>query len=79
MKTRYYPAQTVVKEALCDCGGMLKYVKSDFSRPKFSWLHSCDKCNKQYWLDNRYPLTDYLVSVNNPLNIQTDPIQFEEV
>lgn len=80
METRYYPAQTIVKEALCDnCGKILKYVKSDFSRPKFSWLHWCEKCNKSYWLDNRYPLIDYLVDPNTPLlQFETDPIQFEE-
>ena len=80
METRYYPAQTIIKEALCDnCGKILKYVKSDFSRPKFSWLHWCEHCNKSYWLDNRYPLTDYLVDTNTPLlQFRADPIQFEE-
>lgn len=80
METRYYPAQTIVKEALCDnCGEILKYIKSDFSRPKFSWLHQCEKCKKQYWLDNRYPLTDYLVDTNTLLlQFETDTIQFEE-
>ena len=79
METRYYPAQTIVKEALCDnCGTILEYVKSDFSKPKFSWLHCCKKCGKSYWLDNRYPLTDYLVYTNTQLlQLETDPIQFE--
>ena len=80
IETRYYPAQTVLKEALCDnCGRILRYVKSDLARQKFSWLHYCEKCNKQYWLDNRYPLTDYIVDTNTPLlQFKTDPIEFEE-
>jgi uncharacterized protein with PIN domain len=80
METRYYSAQTIAKEALCDeCGTILKYVKSDFSRKKFSWLHWCEKCHKKYWLDNRYPLIDYLIDTNTPLlQFKTDPIQFEE-
>ena len=80
METRYYPAQTIVKEALCDnCGAILKYVKSDFSKPKFSWLHCCEKCHKEYWLDNRYPLIDYIVDTSTLLqHIETNPIQAEE-
>lgn len=80
METRYYPAQTIAKEALCDnCGTILKYVKSDFNKPKFSRLHWCEKCHKEYWLENRYPLIDYLVDTNTPLlQFETDPIQFEE-
>ena len=80
MKTRYYPAQTIVKEALCDnCGAILKCVKSDFSKPKFSWLHCCEKCHKKYWLDDRYPLIDYIVDTNTHLlHLETNPIQAEE-
>ena len=80
METRYYTAQTILKEALCDnCGKMLRYVKSDFSRKDFCWLHWCEKCNKKYWLNNRYPLVDYLVDPNTPLlQLPADPIPFEE-
>lgn len=80
METRYYTAQTILKEALCDnCGKALKYVKSDFSRKDFCWLHWCQKCNKKYWLNDRYPLVDYLVDLNTPqLQLPTDPIPFEE-
>jgi uncharacterized protein with PIN domain len=80
MKTIYHPAQVIIKDALCDnCGHSLKYVKSDFSRQKFCWLHFCEKCHKSYWLDNRYPLTDYMVDLSNTLtNIKTDPIECEE-
>lgn len=61
------------------CETILKYVKSDFSKPKFSWLHCCEKCHKEYWLDNRYPLIDYIVDTNTPLlHLETNPIQPEE-
>lgn len=80
METRYYPAHTIAKEALCDnCGAILKYVKIDFSKPKFSWLHCCEKCHKEYWLDNRYPLIDYIVDTSTLLlHLETNPIQAEE-
>ena len=79
MITKYYKAEPVMKEALCDkCKSPLKFLRSDFSRPVFSWLHACEKCGQKYWLDNRYPLTDYLVDMNRPLDINTDPIVYEE-
>lgn len=80
MKTQYYPAQVYAKEALCDnCGQPLKYIRSDFSRPRFSWLHHCEKCGAQYWLDNRYPLIDYGINFNAPLEYKTDSIEYEPV
>lgn len=78
LETKYFPAKTIVKYAVCECGSVVKYVKSDFSKQKFCWLHACEKCKKEYWLDNRYPLTDYIVDLTNPLtNIETEPIPFE--
>jgi len=80
METKYYPAETVVKEALCDvCKSILRFVRSDFERDEhYNWLHTCDNCGKNYWLDNRYPMTDSLVDLKRPLSIETDPIQYQE-
>lgn len=79
MKTRYYESTPILKEALCDnCGAILRYVRSDMSRDTLCWLHTCDGCGKSYWLDNRYPYTDYIVDTSRPLDIKTDPIEGEE-
>lgn len=79
MITRYYPAETILKHAICDnCGAILRYVRSDFGRGKLAWLHTCDKCGKSYWLDNRFPCADYIANTSRPLDIRTDPIESEE-
>ncbi len=79
MITRYYPAETILKEAICDnCGAILQYARSDFSRGTLCWLHTCNGCGKSYWLDNRYPCTDYIVNTSRPLDFKTDPIESEE-
>jgi uncharacterized protein with PIN domain len=79
MKTKYFKCTPILKQALCDnCGAILRYVRSDFSRGALSWLHACDRCGKEYWLDNRYPYADYLCQTNQPLDIATDPISGEE-
>lgn len=79
VKAKYYSCTPILKEALCDnCGAILKYVRSDFSRGALCWLHSCDNCGKAYWLDNRYPYTDYMVDQAHPLDISASPISGEE-
>lgn len=79
MRTRYYECKPILKEALCDnCGAILRYVRSDMSRDPLCWLHTCNRCGKSYWLDNRYPCTDYIVDTSHPLDIATDPIEGEE-
>lgn len=80
MKTKYYRCTPILKEALCDnCGAILRYVRSDLSRDTLCWLHSCYECGKSYWLDNRYPITDYLCNTDQPLNIAASLISGEEV
>lgn len=75
MKTKLYPANTMLLEALCDnCGGILRFVRSDFLRDPLCWLHTCEKCGKSYWLDNRYPYPSYAVDTAHPLNIETQDI-----
>lgn len=70
MKSVYYSAQVIVRTVSCEnCGNRLEFVKSDFSKPELSWLHKCVSCEKKYWLDNRYPVQDFLVDYNNPLDI----------
>lgn len=79
MRTRYYESKPILKEALCDnCGAILRYIRTDFKRGALAWLHKCDGCGKAYWLDNRYPCTDYIVDMSRPLDIATDPISGEE-
>lgn len=79
MKTRYYEGTPILKEALCDnCGEILNYTRTDFKRGALAWLHKCNRCGKYYWLDNRYPCTDYIVDTSRPLDIATDPISGEE-
>lgn len=70
MKAKYYKCTPIIKEALCDnCGAILKFVRSDFSKGPLCWLHACSACKKSYWLDNRYPYTDYMVNTDQPLDI----------
>lgn len=79
MKTKYYSCTPIIKEAICDnCGAILRYARSDFGRGALSWLHTCDGCGKSYWLDNRYPCTDYIVNTSRPLDIETANIESEE-
>ena len=79
MKTKYYRCIPILKEALCDnCGAILRYVRSDFSRNILCWLHTCDGCGKAYWLDDRFPHTDYLCNTDQPLDIATAPTSGEE-
>jgi len=79
IETKYYPAKTIAKEALCEnCGNILKYKQTDFSKKTYCWLHICEKCGNTYWLDNRYPTIDYLVDTNTPLNIETNSIEYEK-
>lgn len=79
VKAKYYSCTPIIKEALCDnCGAILKFVSSDFSRNPLCWLHSCDNCGKAYWLDNRYPHTDYLYNPDQPLDIDAGTISGEE-
>ena len=68
-----------VLEALCDeCGEILRFVRPDFSNDPLCWLHTCDKCGKSYWLDNKYPYPDYAVNTGKPLDIKTPAIKCEE-
>ena len=79
MKTKYYPANVMLLEALCDeCGEILRFVRSDFSNDPLCWLHTCDKCGKSYWLDNKYPYPGYAVNTGKPLDIKTPTIKCEE-
>lgn len=79
MKTKYFKCIPILKEALCDnCGAILRYVRMDLSRGDLCWLHACDGCGKEYWLDNRFPYADYLCHTDQPLDIVTDPISGEE-
>ena len=79
MKTKFYPANTILLEALCDnCGGILQFVHSDFSRDPLCWLHTCNKCGKSYWLDNRYPYPSYTVDIAHPLNMESPDAKCEE-
>lgn len=80
MKTKYYRCDPILKEALCDnCGEILRFVRSDFSRDPLCWLHTCDKCGKSYWLDNRYPCVDYLCDTKHPVDIASGSILGDEV
>ena len=79
MKGKFYPASVMLLAAHCDsCGGMLRFVRSDFSRDPLCWLHACDRCRKSYWLDNKYPYPSYSVDTAHPLNIEAPDIKGEE-
>lgn len=79
LKPKFFEAVPYSVEALCEkCGGVLRFEKTDFSRPKFSWLHKCNKCGKCYWLSDRYPIIVHSIKESS---IQVDgypPIEFEE-
>lgn len=79
MKTKHYPASTMMLEALRDnCGEILQFVRSDFSKDPLCWLHTCGKCGKSYWLDNKYPYPSYAVDAAHPLSIDAPTINCEE-
>ncbi len=81
MKGKYYPASVMLLEAHCDnCGEMLRFVRSDFSRGRdpLCWLHTCGRCGKSYWLDNKYPYPAYSEDTAHPLNIEVPDIKGEE-
>lgn len=78
MKGKYYPASVMMLEAHCDCGEILQFVRSDYSRNPLCWLHACPKCGKSYWLDNKYPFPAYSVDTAHPLNIEAPAIKGEE-
>lgn len=69
MKGKYYPASVMLLEAHCDnCGGILRFVRSDFSRAR----------DPLCWLDNKYPYPAYSVDTAHPLNIEAPAIKGEE-
>ena len=79
LNTKYFEAVPLFREALCEnCGEFLRFVKSDFSRPKFSWLHKCRKCGKTYWLADKYPTIDYAVKKDSRKIDGAQPIDAEE-
>ena len=81
MKGKYYPASVMLLQAHCDgCGGILRFVRADFSKERnpLCWLHTCDKCKKSYWLDNKYPYPSYAVDTAYPLDIEAPAIKCEE-